>query len=433
MSILVVVGGQWGDEGKGKVVDLLAARAEIVARYQGGPNAGHSVALGDKRYALHHIPCGILHPKKICIIGNGVVVDPGALLREIRDLASAGIEVAGRLFLSDRAHVIFPYHRELDRIREERMRKNRVGTTCLGIGPAYESKAGRKGVRVVELKDRDLLQSKIQQHFREDDGPLPPVIERVGLDVRRVIEEYVRFGDILSKFTIDTASFLQRAIREGKPILCEGAQGTLLDMDHGTYPYVTSSNPTAGGACAGLGLGPTQIDAVLGVFKAYCSRVGEGPFPTELREEAGEHLRERGREYGTTTGRPRRVGWFDAVAARYAVRINGMKAAALTLLDVLDDQSEIPVCVAYRYRGNRLTEFPSEPWVLDQVTPEFETVKGWRRTIGEVRDVGALPPEARDFVRRLAERIECPIAMVSVGASREQVIRCEGSILPDWI
>ncbi len=433
MSNLVVVGGQWGDEGKGKVVDLLAARADVVARYQGGPNAGHTVTVGDKRFAMHHVPSGILHAGKVCVIGNGVVVDPGSLLREIRDLASAGIEVAGRLFLSDRAHVIFPYHRELDRIREEQIRRNRLGTTGLGIGPAYESKAGRKGVRVVELRDRALLQSKIEAHFRQEDGPLPPVMERIGLDIKRVIDEYVRFGDILSKFTIDTSAYLQRAIREGKALLCEGAQGTLLDVDHGTYPFVTSSNPTAGGACTGLGLGPTQIDAVLGVFKAYASRVGEGPFPTELREQNGEHLRERGREYGTTTGRPRRVGWFDAVAARYAVRINGMKAMALTLLDVLDDQAEIPVCVAYRYRETRLTEIPSEPWVLEQVTPEYEVLKGWKKSTGEARDAASLPPEARDYVRRLGDLLECPVALVSVGASREQSLSCEGSILPEWV
>ncbi len=433
MANLVVLGGQWGDEGKGKVVDLLAARADIVARYQGGPNAGHTIAHDDSRHALHHIPCGILHPGKVCIIGNGVVVDPGSLLREIRDLATAGIEVAGRLFLSNRCHVIFPYHRELDRIREERIRTHRLGTTCMGIGPGYESKAGRKGIRVIDLKDKEILQRSVRQHFREDDGPVSPVIERIGLDVKRVIDEYSRFGDILSKFAIDTTAYIQRAIREGKTILCEGAQGTLLDIDHGTYPYVTSSSPTAGGACTGLGIGPTQLDAVLGVFKAYASRVGEGPFPTELREAAGEHLRERGHEYGTTTGRPRRVGWFDAVAARYAVRLNGMKAAALTLLDVLDDADEISVCVAYKYRNSRLSEFPSEPWVLEQVKPEYETVRGWRKPIGDARELSALPQEARDYVRRLSDLIECPIAFVSVGPSRDQTIRCDESILPNWL
>ncbi|MEE9229133.1 MAG: adenylosuccinate synthase [Acidobacteriota bacterium] len=433
MANLVIVGGQWGDEGKGKVVDLLAARADIVARYQGGPNAGHTITLSEKRYALHHIPCGILYPGKTCVIGNGVVVDPGSLLREIRDLATAGVEVAGRLFLSDRCHVIFPYHRELDRIREERIRKNRLGTTCLGIGPSYESKSGRKGVRVVDLKNRDLLQRSVEQHFRADDEGHSPVIERIGLDIKRVIDEYVRFGDILNKFSIDTSAFLQRAIREGRSILCEGAQGTMLDLDHGTYPYVTSSNPTAGGASIGLGIGPTQIDAVLGVFKAYTSRVGEGPFPTELREGAGEHLRERGHEYGTTTGRPRRVGWFDAVAARYAVRLNGMKAMALTLLDVLDDQQEIPVCVAYKYRNSRLTELPSEPWVLEQVSPEYEMLKGWQKPLGPARELGHLPVQARDYVRRLSDLVECPMALVSVGSSREQTIHCEGSLLPGWL
>jgi adenylosuccinate synthase len=415
------------------VVDLLAARADIVARYQGGPNAGHTVTVGDRRYALHHIPSGILHPGKVCVIGNGVVVDPGALLREIRDLATAGVEVAGRLFLSDRAHVIFPYHRELDRIREERSRGQRLGTTGLGIGPCYESKAARKGVRAGELRDRGLLQQKVEQHFREEDGPLPPVIERAGFDVKRVIDEFVRFGDILSKFTCDTGELLRRSLHEGRRLLCEGAQGTLLDLDHGTYPFVTSSNSTAGGACTGLGIGPTQVDAVLGVFKAYASRVGEGPFPTELKEAVGDALRERGREYGTTTGRPRRVGWFDAVSARYAVRVNGMKAAALTLLDVLDEQPEIPICVAYRYRGGRLSEMPSEPWVLDQVTPEYETRRGWRRATGGARELEALPAEARDYVRRIGELIECPIALVSVGAQREQTLRSDASILPDWI
>jgi len=422
MPVQVILGAQWGDEGKGKIVDMLAERANIVARYQGGANAGHTVCIDDKHYVLHLIPSGIFHSHITCVIGNGVVIDPTALMDEIGQLQVAGIDITGRLLISHNAHLIMPYHKQLDQIREATTAK--IGTTGRGIGPSYIDKFTRIGIRIVDLLDRDLLAKKLKTNIEEKNQILTKIYGETKLDVNAIINEYQEFDEKIDEYITDTAFYLHRAIKGGKRVIAEGAQGALLDVDHGTYPFVTSSNPTSGGACTGLGIPPTAIDSILGVAKAYCTRVGNGPFPTEQHGEIGERLQTVGHEFGATTGRPRRCGWFDAVALKYSAMINGIEKLAITKLDVLDNFDEIHVCVAYEYRGKRLKTFPTDSTSLDRITPVYESFEGWKSTLADVRTYANLPAKARKYVDALSRVTEIPIWLVSVGPRRDQTIIC---------
>jgi adenylosuccinate synthase len=428
---LCVLGAQWGDEGKGKIVDLLTPHFNVVARYQGGHNAGHTVYVNGRKFVLHLIPSGILHPGVSCLIGNGVVVDPRALFAEVDELAGMGFDVRGRLFVSDKAHLILPYHRELDLLSEARRGERKIGTTSRGIGPAYEDKIARRGVRVGDLRDSSA------------DGPLVGAIrENVDARNRLVGNTEMKWQDILADvraawtrlepFVADVSLFLGRAMADGKRVMFEGAQGTLLDIDHGTYPYVTSSNAVAGGACTGLGVGPKAIGAVLGVAKAYTTRVGEGPLPTELLGEMGERLRESGQEYGASTGRPRRCGWYDAVAVRYAVRINGLDALALTKLDVLDGIEELQVCTGYKCGGDVLTEMPGDTAQLALCEPIYETLSGWTEPTRGLTNYAGLPAAAKAYVRRLEEVSGVPAAVISTGSERDHTIIRDDSVAAAW-
>jgi adenylosuccinate synthase len=420
MSVVALVGTQWGDEGKGKITDVLASQADVVVRYQGGNNAGHTVVVGEKTYKLHLVPSGILSADTMCIIGNGVVVDPQVLCSEIQSLNAWGISTSN-LYVSERAHVIMPYHRVLDELEESR-RVSKIGTTARGIGPAYVDKYMRMGIRMLDLKSPARLERALEQALAFKNPLLQKVYGHPGFDPAELLEEYLEYGRVLAPLITDTSLLLHEAREKGLNILLEGAQGTLLDIDHGTYPFVTSSNPTAGGAAPGAGLGPNQIDGVIGVVKAYTTRVGEGPFPTELRDATGDLIRERGREYGTTTGRPRRCGWFDAVMVRYAVRVNGLTGLAITLLDVLDALDEVKVCVAYEYRGERLERFPADLEVLEECRPIYETLSGWKEEISAVRSFEELPEQAQAYLQFIAEQVGCPVQMVSVGPRRDQTI-----------
>ncbi|RMF57322.1 MAG: adenylosuccinate synthase, partial [Calditrichaeota bacterium] len=413
---------QWGDEGKGKIVDLLSENYAITARYQGGANAGHTVVIGDEQYILHLIPSGILHPGVECVIGNGVVIDPVALLDEIRLLESKNIRVEGRLWISQKAHLIMPYHKLLDTASEEKQGSEKIGTTGRGIGPAYVDKANRKGIRIVDLLDRELFEKKLRQNLQEKNELLEKIYGKVPLDMDSIINEYLEFDKLIDPYIKDVSVFLNQAIANGKSVLLEGAQGTLLDVDHGTYPYVTSSNPVSGGACIGVGIGPTKITEVIGVLKSYTTRVGEGPFPTELTGELGERLRKAGNEYGATTGRPRRCGWFDAVIARYAVRINGIDSLAVTKLDVLDEFEKIYVCTGYRYNGRVLSEFPSDVKTLTKCEPIYEEFPGWQQPTSEAKSWDELPTVARNYLEYLESLTGAPIKIVSVGSRRSQTI-----------
>jgi adenylosuccinate synthase len=418
---MVIVGGQWGDEGKGKIVNLLSDAADLVGRYQGGHNAGHTVTIGGNRYALHLVPSGILAAGKTCVIGNGIVIDPEALVTEIRGLKDSGIDVRG-LRISDRAHFILPHHVLLDQLREQRRGSEKIGTTGRGIGPCYESKYNREGVRAIFLKNPKQLEAELIRLSESKNRHLKALFGHDGIAPEEVVRRFQELAPEIEPLVTDTAALVQETIRSGKRVLCEGAQGTLLDVDHGTYPFVTSSNSTAGGACTGLGIPPTQIKTVIGVYKAYCTRVGEGPFVTEQKNETGDLIRERGHEYGTTTGRPRRCGWFDAVAARYSVRLNGMEGIALTLLDVLDAFDEVKVCVAYDVNGERLTDFPAAPWILETAVPVYETLPGWGREIYGTTDWDALPSNAKSYVRRLEALTGVPVAILSTGPDRAHTI-----------
>lgn len=422
MSVVVIVGAQWGDEGKGKIVDLLSKDYDIVARYQGGANAGHTVIIKDKKYVLHLIPSGILHDDVECVIGNGVVIDPVALIEEIRLLEEKGVHVEDRLKISQKAHLIMPYHKLLDTASEERQGGQKIGTTKRGIGPAYVDKANRKGIRIVDLLDRSLFEEKLRRNIAEKNELLEKIYGQVPLDVEQIINQYLAFDELIDPYIKDTSVYLNNAIDEGKSVLLEGAQGTLLDVDHGTYPYVTSSNPSSGGACIGVGIGPTKIDEVLGIIKAYTTRVGEGPFPTELLDEDGEFLRREGNEFGATTGRPRRCGWFDAVIARYAVRINGIDNLAITKLDVLDRFESIKVCTGYKYGDKILREFPTDPMILENCEPVYEEHPGWMEPTTDVRSWDDLPKVARDYLSFLEEITGAPAKIVSVGSKRSQTI-----------
>lgn len=420
MSVTVIVGSQWGDEGKGKVVDILSERYDIVVRYQGGANAGHTVLVGDKQYILHLIPSGILRENVKCVIGNGVVIDPKALLDEISILENLGINIKGRLFISQNAHLIMPYHKLLDSISESSSSK--IGTTGRGIGPCYIDKYARKGIKIVDLLDKAVLEEKIKLNIEEKNNLLRKVYNHEEINVNEIIKEYIEFDKAIDQYITDVPLFLNNAIEEGKSVLLEGAQGTLLDVDHGTYPYVTSSNPTSGGACTGSGIPPTKIDSVIGIVKAYTTRVGLGPFPTELTDKEGDKLREVGAEYGATTGRPRRCGWFDAFLVNYSRMINGIERAAITKLDVLSNLDEIKVCVAYEINGKKLKSYPTEVNQLLLVKPVYETLPSWKTDISKIKYYDDLPTEAKDYLTFIAQQSGFEISMISVGPQRQQTI-----------
>ncbi|HTN43978.1 MAG TPA: adenylosuccinate synthase [Nitrospiria bacterium] len=422
MPALVVIGTQWGDEGKGKIVDLLSERADGVVRYQGGHNAGHTVVLGQETFILHLIPSGILHPGKRCVIGNGVVVDPAALIEEAGHLEKRGIPIRGRLHVSSNAHLIMPYHKAIDKESERLKGARRIGTTGRGIGPAYVDKMARIGIRVGDLLEPDLFREKLTANLIEMNFLLEQTYKTERFDLEKVYREYMGYANEIRDYIVDTTVLLNQWIDEGKRILFEGAQGTHLDVDHGTYPYVTSSSATAGGACTGTGVGPTRISAVVGVVKAYTTRVGSGPFPTELKDDTGVQLQERGHEFGATTGRARRCGWFDALLVRYAVRINGLIGVAVTKLDVLDACQEINLCVGYRFRGKTFHDMPSSLTVQESCEPIYETVEGWQCSTIGIQRYEQLPVRAKDYLSRLEERIGCRIFLISTGTKREEAI-----------
>jgi len=423
MKNVVVVGAQWGDEGKGKVVDIYTEFADDVVRYQGGNNAGHTLVVGEEKLILHLIPSGILHPGKRCIIGNGVVLDPEVFIREINNLKVTGrLQDDGCLFLSESLHIIMPYHKRIDIAREARSGAKKIGTTGRGIGPAYEDKAGRRGIRLMDLIDADVFARRLRECLEEKNFILEKMLGDEPFSFAEIFDQYSGYAELLKKYVADTSLLLYRDMREGKRILFEGAQGTLLDIDHGTYPYVTSSSTCVGGACTGAGVSPRDIHEVIGISKAYVTRVGSGPFPTELEDEEGEKLRRVGHEFGSTTGRPRRCGWFDAVVARYAVRVNGLTGVALTKLDVLDDFDTIRMCTGYEYGGKILDELPAKLEVFDHCRPVYEEMPGWKSDISGARSFSDLPDMAQKYVRRLEKLIGCPIVLVSVGARRDQTI-----------
>ncbi len=425
MPGIVVVGAQWGDEGKGKVVDLLAERADAVIRFQGGNNAGHTIVRDGEKFALHLIPSGILYPGKRCVIGNGVVIDPKVLTGEIDGLKARGIDMSG-LRVSANAHLIMPYHLLLDQAGETKLGKLQIGTTRRGIGPCYADKAARLGIRVQDLLDEKILKKKIVAAMDPKRLSLRPFMKDPSLDLQTMTEEYLTYGHRLEQYIADAAKLAWEVLDTGGTILFEGAQATMLDIDHGTYPFVTSSNPVAGAACVGAGVGPKDIDEIWGITKAYATRVGAGPFPTELHDGDGEELRRRGGEFGTTTGRPRRTGWLDLVALRYACRLNSMTALAITKLDVLSGFDRIRVCTSYRGAEDATFEdFPYHQSVLHHATGEYETLPGWKEDIGEARTRDDLPRAAQDYLDYIAERTGVPIALVGVGPGREQIVRMQ--------
>jgi adenylosuccinate synthase len=421
MAVQVVVGAQWGDEGKGKLVDILSERVDIVARYQGGANAGHTVEIGDRKYILHLIPSGIFNEHVTVVIGNGVVIDPKALLDEIKMLEDQGISLKNRLKISHNAHLIMPYHKLLDSLNEEQS-DNAIGTTGRGIGPAYYDKASRTGIRIVDLLDHDVLEERIRRNIIEKNRILKNVFESEELDVEDIISEYMSFDKKIDEYITDTPYYLNNAIRDGKNVLCEGAQGALLDIDHGTYPFVTSSSPISGGACTGLGIPPTSISSVLGIAKAYCTRVGNGPFPTEELGKIGDELRESGCEYGSTTQRPRRCGWFDLVAMRHSAMINGISDCAIMKLDVLSGFDEVKICTAYEYKGKTLTSFPTDVPSLQGLTPVYESFPGWKEDISGIRSFEELPDNAKNYMKTLASMMGARVHFISVGPKRSQTI-----------
>jgi adenylosuccinate synthase len=422
MPGIVIVGAQWGDEGKGKVVDLLAERADAVVRFQGGNNAGHTIIRDGETFKFHLIPSGILYPGRKCVIGNGVVIDPKVLTDEIDGLKARGIDVSG-LRISANAHLIMPYHLLLDHAGEARLGKLQIGTTRRGIGPCYADKAARLGIRVQDLLDEKILKKKITAAIDPKRLSLRPFAKDPSLDLHTMTEEYLTYGHRIEQYIADTSSLVWESLAEGRNVIFEGAQGALLDIDHGTYPFVTSSNPVAGAACVGAGVGPKDIDEIWGIAKAYVTRVGAGPFPTELDDDLGAEIRERGGEFGTTTGRPRRTGWLDLVALRYAARINTLTSLAITKLDVLSGFDRLFVCTSYRgSEGAEFTHFPYHQSVLHHATPEYDELPGWKEDIGEARTESDLPDAARDYLQYIADFIGVPVALVGVGPGREQVI-----------
>ncbi|SNB47339.1 adenylosuccinate synthase [Geobacter sp. DSM 9736] len=423
MANVVVVGAQWGDEGKGKVVDIYTEFADDVVRYQGGNNAGHTLVVGDEKVVLHLIPSGILHQGKRCIIGNGVVLDPEVFIREITNLKRTGrISDDSCLLLSESLHIIMPYHKRIDIARESKSGDKKIGTTGRGIGPAYEDKIGRRGIRLMDLLDREVFAAKLREFLEEKNFLLEKLLGDKLFTFEEIFEQYCGYADVLRTYAADTTLVLHRDVAAGKRLLFEGAQGTLLDVDHGTYPYVTSSSTCSGGACTGTGVSPRNIDEIIGISKAYVTRVGSGPFPTELLDADGEELRKTGSEFGATTGRPRRCGWFDAMVVRYAVRVNGLTGIALTKLDVLDGFDTIKICTGYIYNGKKVDELPANLAVFEQCTPVYEEMPGWKSDITNVRTFDELPLNARNYVKRLEELVGCPMVLVSVGPSRDATI-----------
>jgi len=421
MPAIVLVGAQWGDEGKGKATDLLGDRVDYVVRYQGGNNAGHTVVIGDQKYALHLLPSGILSPNVVPVIGNGVVIDPSVLFEEIKGLNERGIDTS-QLKISSNAHLITPYHRTIDKVTERFLGNSKIGTTGRGIGPAYADKINRIGIRVQDLFDPSILQQKIEAALRDKNQVLIKVFNRKGIEAEEVLNEYLGYAELLKPYVTDTVLLLDNALKAGKNILLEGSQGTLLDVDHGTYPFVTSSNPTAGGASTGSGIGPTKITRSIGILKAYTTRVGSGPFPTELFDEDGEKLRSIGGEVGVTTGRNRRCGWFDAPIARYAVRVNGLTDFFLTKLDVLSTWDKIPVCVAYEIEGQRVEELPSSQSDFHHAQPIYEYLPGWNSDIRHARTLEDLPANARAYVKFLEDISGAPMSAIGVGPGRDETI-----------
>ena len=420
-KITVLVGAQWGDEGKGKVIDILTEDADCIVRYQGGNNAGHTVVIDEDKYVLHLIPSGILREGKVCVIGHGVVVDPEALIEEIELLKEKGINCEGRLKVSDKAHVILPYHKKIDELRESLRKKGKIGTTKKGIGPCYADKVSRIGIRMADLLDKEYFKSRLKDNVEEKN----PILRDNGLEemsAEEIFNKYVKYADYLKDYICDTVSLLNEALKKGGSILFEGAQGTFLDVDYGTFPYVTSSNSTAGGACTGGGIGPSRIDRVVGVVKAYTTRVGEGPFPTEFGPDLMEKIRQKGGEFGATTGRARRCGWFDAVLVKNSVLINGIDQVVITKLDVLDELKTIKICTAYKYKGQNYTSILGDPMFLDECEPVYEEHPGWQQDTSKITSYGELPENARKYLDRIKELIGTDIMLVSVGKSRKQTL-----------
>jgi adenylosuccinate synthase len=415
------VGGQWGDEGKGRIIDLLAEKAKKVVRFSGGDNAGHTVINPYGEFRLHLVPSGIFYPEVTCIIGNGVAINPEVLLKEIDDLHNRGINT-NRLLISDRAHLIMPYHILLDRLEEERRNKGALGTTLRGIGPAFADKVARLGIRSGDLLDRDVFLSRLKSALELKNIILTKAYQAPPLSLEEIYQQYCHYGEQLVPFIRETSSIIREAAAKGEFVLLEGAQGALLDPDFGTYPYVTSSSPLAAASCIGAGLGPRRIDRVIGIFKAYNTRVGAGPMPTELKDKTGDLIREKAREYGATTGRPRRCGWFDAVAGRFSVQINGLSDIALTHLDIYDGFPSIKICTAYKFGGEVLTSFPSDTAILEKCQPIYEELDGWQESINGIRSPKKLPVGARNYMSRLEDLLSCPISLVSVGPDRRQIV-----------
>ena len=423
MPVAVVVGMQWGDEGKGKIIDLFAENVDVVARYQGGHNAGHTICFGETEFVLHLIPSGIFHKGKLCVIGNGVVVDPIALADEMRQLEEVDIDLKGRLVISDRANIIMPYHGVSDQGRENENGKfQKIGTTGRGIGPSYADKIARSGIRTCDLRDEKYLRRRLEANYEEKSRVLKSLYGRKLSGVDRLYDDLMVFRETILNYLADTHLLMDDLISQNKKILCEGAQGTMLDVDHGTYPFVTSSNSSAGGACTGLGIPPTKIDRILGVIKAYTTRVGEGPFPTELFDEDGEQLGKVGHEFGATTGRPRRCGWFDGVVARYAIKINGIDALILTKIDVLDGLKTIKVCTGYKFEGQVYSDMPADPKVLENCEPVYTEYEGWMEKTAGIRDFDQLPEKAKNYVNHLSDLLEIPFLIISTGPDRKDTI-----------
>lgn len=421
MASVIIVGTQWGDEGKGKIVDYLAENCEYVVRSQGGSNAGHTVVVDNIKYKLRLLPSGILHKDKVCVIGNGVVIEPKVFLSEIDSLIEKKVNISN-LKISDRAHVIMPYHKILDELQEEDLGENKLGTTKNGIGPCYMDKSSRLGIRIVDLMNKETFAKKLKFNVELKNKLLKKLYNHEGVNYDELLKEYLGYADRLRPFVADTTTILNKAIKEKKNILFEGAQATMLDLDHGTYPFVTSSYPAAGGACTGSGVGPRKIDNVIGVVKAYATRVGEGPFPSELFDDVGQFIRDKGGEYGTVTGRARRCGWLDACVVKYASYVNGLDSIAITRLDILDELDKLKICVAYKYNGEILEGYPADLDILSKVEPVYEEFEGWKTSTRDIREYDKLPENAKKYLKRLSEVIETDISIVSVGAGRDETI-----------